>query len=79
MNIDLPDEAIVAKMMGRRMCPWCNANYNVAAVHFMGLDMPAMGPKVEGVCDDCAAKLVIRSDDTEEVIHNRLVVSFVHS
>ncbi len=51
----------------------CNTNYNTADVYFSGLQMPAMHPLVAGQCDSCKGKLVKRSDDTEEIIRERLL------
>ena len=36
--------------------------------------MPALLPKKEGICDRCGGPLFIRSDDTEEVMRERLRV-----
>ncbi|MBQ2346163.1 MAG: adenylate kinase, partial [Kiritimatiellae bacterium] len=48
----------------RRTCPKCKAGYHVR-------NLP---PKVEGVCDVCGEKLVIRKDDNPETVKDRLVV-----
>lgn len=36
--------------------------------------MKALPPKVEGVCDVCGEKLVIRKDDNPDTVKDRLVV-----
>ena len=54
--------SIIARLTGRRQCPVCGTLYNIGT----------RPPKVEGVCDLDGAKLVIRNDDREEVIRERL-------
>ena len=62
INVEVPDENIIKRMSGRRACLNCGATYHVAVVP----------PKVEGICDNCGEKLVIRDDDKEETVKNRL-------
>ena len=62
--IDVPDEIIQDRIAGRRTCPKCKAGYHVK-------NLP---PKVEGVCDVCGEKLVVRKDDNPETVKDRLVV-----
>ena len=62
--IDVPDEIIQDRIAGRRTCPKCKAGYHVR-------NLP---PKVEGICDVCGEKLVIRKDDNPETVKDRLVV-----
>ena len=64
LSIEVPDEAIVHRMAGRRTCPKCHATYHVEG----------NPPKVEGVCDKCSEKLGIRPDDDPEVVLQRLEV-----
>jgi adenylate kinase len=63
INIIVPDEAIVKRMSGRRMCS-CGRTYHVE-------NNP---PKKEGVCDVCGKALFIRADDREETVKERLRV-----
>jgi adenylate kinase len=65
VNIDVPREIIIRRLTGRRMCPGCGANYNVNT---------NLRPKVEGICDKCGSRLVVRADDNEATISNRLQV-----
>ena len=51
-------------MVGRRVCKTCGATFHVEF----------NAPKVEGICDNCGAKLIQRPDDTEETAVNRLAV-----
>ena len=62
LDLDVPDEAIVARMGGRRVCPACGATYHI-------VNNP---PKTEGVCDKCGADLIIRADDAPETVLDRL-------
>ena len=62
--IDVPDSIIQDRIAGRRTCPRCKAGYHVR-------NLP---PKVEGICDACGEKLVIRKDDNPETVRDRLVV-----
>ena len=64
VDIEVPDENIIGRMAGRRFCPKCGATYHVVA----------LPPKSEGVCDNDGEKLVIRDDDKEETVKNRLSV-----
>src|ERR1700722_18479747 len=54
--------SIIARLTGRRQCPRCGTLYNIVS----------RPPKREGVCDLDGEKLVIREDDREEVIRERL-------
>ena len=62
--IDVPDEELVRRLAGRRMCVKAGHNYHVE------FDPP----KHEGICDQDGSRLIQRDDDTPEVIQNRLAV-----
>lgn len=64
LNIDVPDEAIIKRMSGRRACPKCGATYHIVYA----------APKKENVCDKCGSELIIRSDDKPETVKDRLNV-----
>ena len=64
IDIEVPDEKIMARLSGRRVCESCGASYHV-------LYKPT---KVEGVCDRCGGKTVQRKDDAPETIKERLEV-----
>jgi len=53
---------LLQRIIGRRSCPTCGRIYNV---YFQP-------PKVEGICDVDGGRLVVRPDDTEEVVVERL-------
>ncbi len=64
LDIAVPDEAIVERMSGRRLCSACGASYHVK-----------YNPSADGVtCDRCGAKLIHREDDKPEVVLHRLGV-----
>ena len=64
VNIDVPNEAIITRMSGRRACLSCGATYHIVY----------KAPKVADVCDTCGNGLVIREDDKPETVKNRLTV-----
>ena len=64
IDIEVPDEAITQRMSGRRVCEACGASYHIVS----------KPTKVEGVCDRCGGKLVIRKDDQPETVKDRLNV-----
>jgi adenylate kinase len=53
---------IIKRLTGRRQCPRCGTLYN----------MKSHAPRVEGVCDLDGEKLIVREDDQESVIRERL-------
>ena len=53
---------VLQRISGRRSCPTCGRIYNV---YFQP-------PKVEGICDVDGGRLVVRPDDNEEVVAERL-------
>ena len=64
INVDVPDENIIKRMSGRRACVNCGATYHIVNVP----------PKKEGICDKCGNELILRDDDKEETVKNRLTV-----
>lgn len=61
---DVPEDEIVRRLTGRRICAGCGTPYNVAS----------WPPKVEGRCDRCGRELVQREDDREDTVRTRLSV-----
>jgi adenylate kinase len=53
---------IIARLTGRRVCPRCGTLYNLAT----------KPPKVDELCDLDGEKLIVRDDDREDVIRQRL-------
>ena len=62
VEIHVPDEAITARMSGRRVCEGCGNSYHIQY----------KPTKVEGICDACGAKVVQRVDDKPETVISRL-------
>ena len=62
--LEVPDEKIVERMGGRRVCENCGASYHI-------VNIP---PKKEGVCDVCGGALKQRKDDDPETVRDRLAV-----
>lgn len=64
LEIQVPDEAIVDRLSGRRECKVCRTPYHTLY----------NAPKTEGVCDKCGGELIRRADDEPETVKKRLVV-----
>ena len=62
--IEVPEEEIVRRISGRRVCQNCEKLYH----------MSFNPPKVEGRCDACGGELVQRPDDRPDTIRRRLAV-----
>jgi adenylate kinase len=62
--IDVPEDELIQRLAGRRMCRNCGKGYHVV------FDPP----KAPGVCDVCGGELYQRSDDNEETVRHRLEV-----
>lgn len=62
VEINVSDEAITARMSGRRVCEGCGNSYHIEF----------KPTKVEGICDACGAKVVQRIDDKPETVQARL-------
>lgn len=64
IDLEVPDEKIVERMSGRRVCEACGASYH----------MLFKKPAVEGKCDKCGGTLVQRKDDHPDTVKERLKV-----
>ena len=64
IDIEVPDEKIVARMSGRGVCGACGASYHLLYKK----------PQEEGKCDACGSELVQRADDKAETVLERLTV-----
>ncbi len=62
--LDSPEDVILDRITGRRVCPTCGATYHVRNNK----------PKVEGICDKDQTPLVQRPDDTVAITKERLVI-----
>ncbi len=62
VNLHVPDEEIIKRMSGRRVCPNCGETFHIV-----------FNPtKVDGICDACNANVIQRDDDKEETVISRL-------
>lgn len=66
INIDVPEEVIIERIVHRRICTKCGKSFN----------MVTLPPKQENICDDCGAELYQRDDDNYETIRKRLDVYY---
>ncbi len=62
ISLNVPDELIVGRITGRRVCSKCGASFHVE-----------FNPsKKENICDYCDGELIIRKDDNAETVKSRL-------
>ncbi|MDY3868748.1 MAG: adenylate kinase [Pyramidobacter sp.] len=62
--LDVPDDTVVERLCGRRMCKGCGKIFHVT-----------FKPSAQGnLCDACGGELYQRDDDKESVIRQRLAV-----
>ena len=64
IDIEVPDEKIVLRMSGRRVCPACGNSYHLLYKK----------PEKDGICNACGAELIIRADDHPDTVKERLEV-----
>ncbi len=62
INLEVDNEAIVKRLSGRRFCPDCNGTFHVSTL------------ADEHVCPACNGNLIVREDDKEHTVRNRLDV-----
>lgn len=62
ISLNVPDELIVGRVTGRKVCPACGASFHVKF----------NPPKVAGKCDYCGTELITRKDDNAETVTKRL-------
>lgn len=61
INIEIPDDEIIHRISGRRICSNCKAIFNV-------------NNEIVENCRNCNSKLILRHDDEETVVKERLKV-----
>lgn len=61
--IEVPDDVIIERLSGRRVCEKCGRSYHI--LHSKS--------KIAGICDHCTGALIQRMDDKVETIKKRLV------
>jgi adenylate kinase len=64
LNISVPDEVLIQRVTGRRLCRTCGEPYHILFKK----------PKQEGICDLDGGELYQRDDDSEETARTRLSV-----
>ena len=64
IDIEVPDEKIVTRMSGRRVCEKCGSSYHLLYKK----------PAQEGICTNCGGTLVQRKDDHPDTVKDRLRV-----
>lgn len=62
INLEVDNEAIVKRLSGRRFCPDCNGTFHVSTL------------ADEHICPACNGNLIVREDDKEYTVRNRLDV-----
>lgn len=62
INLQLPDEEVMHRVLARRLCSNCGLDYNLIAHR----------PQQEDVCDVCRGKLIVRTDDNPEALATRV-------
>ena len=69
INIEVPEEELMNRLTGRRICEKCGTTYHLVF----------NPPKVDGICDIDGGKLYQREDDNPETVSNRLSVNVKQS
>ena len=69
INIEVPEEELMNRLTGRRICEKCGTTYHLVF----------NPPKVDGICDIDGGKLYQREDDNPETVSNRLNVNVKQS
>jgi adenylate kinase len=62
VHLKVDYNVVIARLSGRRQCPTCGALYSLSSNK----------PVVSEFCDRCGSTLVVRDDDREEVVEQRL-------
>jgi adenylate kinase len=62
IHMDVPADVLVGRIICRRQCARCGLMFNILS----------MRPKTAGRCDECGGHLMMRKDDREDVIRERL-------
>ncbi|WP_112179316.1 MULTISPECIES: adenylate kinase [Paraliobacillus] len=65
LHVDVPQDKLIERLTGRRICPTCGATYHV----------DFNPPQNEGLCDNDGATLIQREDDRPETVSKRLEVN----
>lgn len=63
--MSVPEDELLKRLTGRRVCPECGANYH----------LEFNPPQEDGICDECGSELIQRDDDREKTVRKRLDVN----
>lgn len=64
IDVEVPDEVIIKRMAGRRVCPKCGEPWHIKYKTTL----------VENICDRCGGELIRRNDDDPATVEKRLTV-----
>lgn len=64
LKLDIDSYMVIKRLSGRRICPKCEISYHI----------DFSPPNVEGICNECGGKLIIRGDDKPKTAIKRLEV-----
>jgi len=62
IDLEVDNEVVVKRLSGRRFCPNCNGTFHISTL------------KNEKVCPHCGGTLIVRADDSEATVRERLKV-----
>ncbi|MCH5152907.1 MAG: adenylate kinase [Clostridiales bacterium] len=62
INLDVDKETVVKRLSGRRFCPDCSGTFHISTLTHATK------------CPNCSGKLIIRPDDSEATVRDRLKV-----
>ena len=68
INMTIPEDLLVNRIIGRRMCKDCGAIHNIYSEQ--------LKPLKEGICNKCGGALYQRDDDNEEAMKTRVETYF---
>ncbi len=63
-QLNVPEEELIKRSVGRRVCGKCGRNYHLISA----------APRDPGRCDECGGELRARDDDGEDTVRKRLEV-----
>ena len=61
LDLEVPEEVVLARISNRRVCTDCATNYSVQNK-----------PRYDWTCDNCGGEVVQRDDDTPDAVRKRL-------
>ena len=68
INMTIPEDLLIKRIIGRRMCKDCGSIYNIYSEQ--------LKPTTEGICNKCGGELYQRADDNEEAMKTRVDTYF---